>query len=89
MTTHSFFPAWATPAIALMVRNEVFIFECDAINLKTANALGVYVLISYVLSSPYVLSSLSPDVLSCYVVSSLCGELLCGELHYVLSPTMC
>jgi hypothetical protein len=55
MTTHSFFPAWATPAIDLMVRNEVFIFECDAtrsiaptlptkyqliINLKTANALG-------------------------------------------------
>jgi hypothetical protein len=48
-----------------MVRNEVFIFECDAtrniartlptkyqliINLKTADALGLYVLISYVLS---------------------------------------
>ena len=30
MTTHSFFPAWATPAIELMVRYEVFIFECDA-----------------------------------------------------------
>jgi len=72
MTTHSFFPAWATPAIELMVRNEVFIFECDAtrsiartlptkyqliINLKTANALG-----------PYVLGS------------------LWAELHYVLSP---
>jgi len=66
MTTHSLFPAWATPAIELMVRNEVFIFECDAtrsmartlptqyqliINLKTANALGLSVLISYVLSS--------------------------------------
>jgi hypothetical protein len=66
MITHSFFPAWATPAIDLMVRNEVFNFECDAtrsmartlptkyqliLNLKTANALGLYVLISYVLSS--------------------------------------
>jgi hypothetical protein len=79
-----------------MVRNEVFIFECEAtrsmaptlptkyqliINLKAANALGLYVLISYVLSSqcadPYVVSSLCaelPIVLGPYMPGPYCAE---------------